>query len=103
MEFGGFGVLINAGFSRWGAIAVDFGSAMIATAGTVSTLYLGTKVQGLSLWLPPICAGIVLHITLSGLMPQLYKETDTRRSMIQLLVMVLGILAIFGVHLLLPE
>ena len=105
MEFGGFGVLINAGFSRWGAIAVNFGSALVATSATALTLWLGSQLQGLSVWLTPLCAAIVLNITLSGLMPQLIRETRFKRSLIIAALVLSGVAAsaIFAVHLFFPE
>jgi len=103
MEFGGFGVLINAGFSRWAAIGINFGSAMVATSGTLLTLWLGSRVQGLSVWLTPLCAAIVLNITLSGLMPQLHKETRWKYSLLQVAIILVGTAAIFTVHCFFPE
>lgn len=103
MEFGGFGVLVNAGFSRWGAIGINLLSAGIAALGTGATLFLGNWMQNAALWLTPLCAGIVLHITLKGLFPQLQAETDSRRSIVQFVVVVAGMLAILAVHQIFPE
>jgi zinc and cadmium transporter len=97
MEFGGFGILINAGFSRWGAILVNFSSGIVAMLGTVLTLWLGSSVQGLSAYLTPVCAGIVFYITAAGLVPQLQKETNPRRSLVQFVVMLVGIAAMVAV------
>jgi hypothetical protein len=75
----------------------------VATGGTALTLWLGNWLQGLSVWLTPLCAAIVLNITLSGLMPQLHKETRWKYSLIQLAIILVGAAAIFTVHCFFPE
>ncbi len=97
MEFGGFGVLVNAGFSRWRAVLVNFLSALVALAGTALTLWLGTTIQWLPALLTPIAAGIVIYITAAGLIPKLQQEKCPRRSAVQFAIMVLGILAMIAV------
>ena len=94
MEFGGFGILVNAGFSKKGAVAVNFGSALVATTGTVLTLWLGSVVQGLAGVMTPFVAGMVLYIAAVGLTPRLQKESGVRNSAIQFAVMVGGVVAL---------
>lgn len=70
MEFGEFGVPVHAGFSRIGAILVNFSSALVALVGTVSILALGSHVKSLPMILTPVGCGLVLYITASGLIPR---------------------------------
>jgi zinc and cadmium transporter len=94
MEFGGFGVLVNAGFSKKAAVIVNFCSALIATAGTVLTLWLGSVIQGLAGYMTPFAGGMVLYIAAVGLIPRLQQEIDPSRSAVQFSVMFAGILAL---------
>jgi zinc and cadmium transporter len=100
MEFGGFGVLVRAGFSRRNAILVNFSSAVVAMVGTVLTLWLGTTIKVLPPVLTPIACGVVLYNVASGLIPQLQKEKNPRRSLVQFLLMLLGLGVMLAVKLL---
>jgi zinc and cadmium transporter len=91
MELSGFGILINAGFRRWTAIFINFASGLVAMVGTVLTLWLGARVQGLSAVLTPLAAGTVIYIVSAGLIPQLHDEHDRKRSLLQLLMITLGL------------
>jgi len=93
MEFGGFGVLVFAGFSRWGAVLINFLSAMVAVLGTVLILWLGSSIAWVPGLLTPLAAGMVIFIAAAGLTPQLLKEPGCGRSVIQLLLMLVGITA----------
>lgn len=96
MELGGFGVLVNAGFKRLTAVFVNMLSGVVALIGTVVTLWLGSEIPGMNTVLTPIGAGTVLYIATVGLMPQLLKEKDARKSRIQFLILLLGVVAMYG-------
>ncbi len=97
MEFGEFGVLLNAGFKRMQAVWVNMVSGVVALMGTVLTLWLGSSVDGLTGILTPIGAGTVVYIAACGLIPQLQKETCPRKSRIQFAIMIAGLLAMYAV------
>lgn len=96
MEFGGFGVLVSAGFSKRAAVLVNFLSGIVALAGTVAVLAFGTMIKSLPVYLTPVGAGIVLYITAAGLIPQLQQEQDRKRSALQVLIMLGGVAAMVG-------
>lgn len=100
MEFGGFGVLVNAGFSRTAAIAINVASGLVAVVGTVVVLLFGSVVTWLPTLFTPVGAGIVLYITASGLIPQLQQERCLRKSAAQFGIMMLGIAAMVAVRIL---
>lgn len=91
MEFGGFGVLMQAGFSRGKAILLNALSGLGALAGTVFTIILGNTVEGVAEVMTPIGAGMVLYLTAAGLIPQMQEEKNAKRSAIQFVVMIVGI------------
>ncbi len=90
-EIGDFGVLIHGGFSRKKALVFNFISALMAVAGVVFTLFLGTRLTGFTQLLIPFTAGGFIYIAGSDLIPELHKETDLKKSGFQLLGLILGI------------
>ncbi len=93
MEFGSFGVLVKAGFSKKGAVLVNLASAGFAMLGTALVLVLGTQVEALAVYLTPICGGMVLYITLTALVPRMLKETNPWRSLLQVAIASIGVVA----------
>ncbi len=90
-EIGDFGVLIHGGFSKNKALFFNFISASAAIAGAILTLFLGTRLVGLTRLLIPFTAGSFLYIAGSDLIPELHKETNLKKSAFQLLGLILGI------------
>jgi zinc and cadmium transporter len=91
MEFGGFGVLVKAGFKPWHAVFINFLSALIALTGTIGVLIADNYFKSLPVYLTPIGAGVVLYLVASGLVPMLQQERDVKRSAIQMSIMGVGI------------
>lgn len=100
MEFGEFGVLINAGFRRKQAVLVNMLSGVVALIGTAFTLWLGSEIPGLDSVLTPIGAGCVIYIATCGLIPQLQKETCARKSKLQFLILLAGLAVMYAVSML---
>lgn len=92
MEFGGFGVLVKAGFKPWQAVFINFLSALVALTGTVGVLIADTYFKALPLYLTPIGAGVVVYLVAAGLVPMLQQERDTKRSLVQISIMGAGVL-----------
>ncbi len=92
MEFGTFGVLVKAGFTKKGAVLVNLSSAGVALIGTILVLVLGSTVKALPVYLTPICGGMVLYITMTSLVPRMLKETNPARSLLQIAIASLGVI-----------
>jgi len=90
-EIGDFGVLIHGGFSKNKALFFNFVSGSAAIAGAILTLFLGTRLAGLTRLLIPFTAGSFIYIAGSDLIPELHKETNLKKSGFQLLGLILGI------------
>ena len=99
-EIGDFGVLLHAGFTKSKAILLNFASALIAILGAILTLAIGKTIENIELILVPIAAGGFIYIAASDLIPELHKETQITKSIIQLIAFILGI-AVMAVLLLL--
>ncbi len=91
MELGGFGVLVNAGFSKGKAVLINFLSGLVAILGTACVLYFGETIKSLPSILTPFGVGVVIYLVASGLVPQLQKEKNSRRALVQTLLMALGV------------
>jgi zinc and cadmium transporter len=90
-EIGDFGVLIHGGFKRNRALMLNFVTALTAIAGTAISLLLGSFVGGLNNFLVPFAMGSFIYIASSDLIPELHKETEPTKSLMQFLTMALGI------------
>lgn len=90
-EIGDFGVLIHAGFSRFQALMANFLSATMAIFGAGLVLLIGSNFGYLIESLVPFTAGGFIYIASADLIPELQKETNLKKSLMQLLGIVIGI------------
>lgn len=95
-EVGDFGVLLQGGFSKAKALFFNFISASLAIIGTIVALLLNVYIEKLDLFLVPFAAGSFIYIAASDLIPELHKETNVWRSLMQLLFFILGLAIMFG-------
>jgi len=90
-EIGDFGVLLHAGYSKKKALFFNFLSALTAILGVVVVLSLSATSASLPGLLLPFTAGGFVYIATADLIPELKKETDLKKSFIQLLGLLLGL------------
>lgn len=90
-EIGDFGLLLHAGYSRAQALMWNFFSALTAFAGAAAGLYLAGAIEGSIPYMVAFAAGNLLYIAGSDLIPELRKTTDARRSIVQLVLVVVGV------------
>ena len=90
-ELGNFFVLLYAGFTKRRALFFNFVSAVFAILGTVISLLVGSSVADFSGVMLPLAAGGFIYIAGSDLVPELNKESNLGKSLMQLLAIGLGI------------
>ena len=90
-EIGDFGVLIHAGYSRTKALWFNFLSALVSIAGLVAVFLLGDEVMVFIPAALAFAAGGFIYIAGSDLVPEVHKTTDPRKSLVQMLCILLGI------------
>ncbi len=90
-EIGDFGVLVRGGFSAKKALFFNFLSAITSIIGAVIALSLAQYAPGIISLLIPIAIGGFIYIAGADLIPELHKEFETRRSLIEILSLILGI------------
>lgn len=93
-EIGDFGILLQGGYTRKKALLLNFATGLIAIFGALMVLFIGQYTAHLTRFLIPFAAGGFIYIAGSDLMPELHKETDSKKSFFQLLTFILGILVI---------
>jgi len=91
-EIGDFGVLIYGGFSKRKALMLNFASAMTAVVGAVIALILNQYIENIEFFLIPLAVGGFIYIAGSDLIPELHKEFTTRKSLLQLVTFLAGVL-----------
>ena len=100
-EIGDFGVLIHGGFKMRKALFMNFLTALTAVVGTVVALSLSIFVENLTLFLLPFAAGGFIYVASTDLIPELHKGSyETKKSLLQLITFVLGILIMLSLVLL---
>jgi zinc and cadmium transporter len=90
-EISEYGVLIYGGYTKKKALLANFLIALTAFAGAIITLSLGS--QKLITFLIPFAAGNFIYIATADLIPELHKHAKFKQSITQLILFVLGILA----------
>lgn len=91
-EIGDFGVMLHGGFSNKKALMLNFLTALSAVVGVLVSFLLISSMQGITMFLVPFAAGTFIYIAGSDLIPELHKEVGIRKSMLQLVVFLLGIM-----------
>ena len=100
-EIGDFGVLVHGGFKKRKALFLNFLTALTAVVGTVVALSLSIFVENLTLFLLPFAAGGFIYVASTDLIPELHKGSyETKKSLLQLITFVLGILIMLSIVLL---
>jgi len=90
-EIGDFGVLLHGGFSKAKALFFNFITALTAVFGAIVSLLIGSYVENITTFLVPFAAGTFIYIAGSDLIPELHKEVEVKKSLLQFISIVLGV------------
>ena len=102
-EIGDFGILLYGGFTKKRALLFNFLSAMVALLGGLIAFILSDTVELFNLFFLAFSGGGFLYIASAELMPELIKEKDLKKSIIQALIFLCGIILIMSLVILLPH
>jgi zinc and cadmium transporter len=89
-EIGDFGVLVYGGLSKKKALTFNFISAITAIMGALATYFL-TYLRSIETLLVPFAAGGFIYIAATDLLPELHKKAHAGESIVQLIVILIGI------------
>ncbi len=102
-EIGDFGVLVYGGFTRYKALLFNFVSALTAVVGVLISNYFSTYVENFVGLFVAFGAGGFIYLAASELIPEIQKEENIGKSIIQFVLFVFGIVLIWSLGLLFPE
>ena len=92
-EVGDFAVLLHSGYTKKRALWLNFLSAILAILGAVMLFALGKYAEISSAFLLPIAAGGFIYIAVADLIPELQKTKEVKYSVLQVIAVISGILA----------
>ncbi len=97
-EVGDFGVLLHGGFKKREAMWFNFLTALFSVLGAVIVLAIGKASALVPQFLIPFTAGGFIYIAASDLIPQIHHHVEKhwRQSVLELVVFVFGIVAMYG-------
>lgn len=90
-EMGNFGSLLYAGFSRSRAIFFNFLSALTAILGAMLVLIINFDAIQITKFLVPFAAGGFIYIASADLIPEIHKNVEVKKSVLQLFFFIIGI------------
>ena len=89
-EIGDFGVLLQGGFSKNKALALNFLTAATSIAGALIALAVSAYIEGSIIFLASFAAGGFIYIAGADLIPELHKKFSVRSSIGQIAALLLG-------------
>jgi len=92
-EISDFGILLHAGYSKIKALWLNFLSALLSVFGAVVALMVGGSSETLTTWLIPVAAGGFIYVALSDLIPEMHKTKHIKYSILQVIAVLVGIVA----------
>ena len=99
-EIGDFAVLIHSGYSKKRALWFNFISALASILGMVVVFIFGNIIDNIALFVVPIAAGGFIYIAIADLIPELQKTKNIKHSLIQLVIIFIGVLSMVALTLL---
>lgn len=94
-EISDFAILVYGGFSKLRALVYNFLTALTAFVGAILTFFYSSYIQNSSTYLMAFTVGGFVYIASADLIPEIQKEKDAGKSMLQLLMLTLGIALIW--------
>jgi len=92
-EIGDFAVLLHSGYAKSRALWLNFLSALCAILGTLAAFVLGQAGEQFTLWVLPVAAGGFIYVAVADLIPELHKTKEVKHSIMQILAVIAGVLA----------
>ncbi len=102
-EIGDFGVLVYGGLTRCKALFLNFSIALTALFGVLLSNSFSSHIENFAGFLIALSAGGFIYLAASELIPEIQKEKNTKKSVVQFVLFVLGILMIWSLGVFFPE
>jgi zinc and cadmium transporter len=102
-EVGDYGILLYGGFTKKKALLFNFFSAMVALLGGLFVFLSSDRVEFFNLFFLAFSGGGFLYLATTELMPELLKQKNVKKSVIQTIIFLIGIILIIILILVLPH
>ncbi|MFX0155929.1 MAG: ZIP family metal transporter [Candidatus Hodarchaeota archaeon] len=102
-EVGDFGILIYGGFVKKKALLFNFASALVALLGGLVAFFLSAQIEFFNFFFLAFSGGGFIYIASTELMPELLKEKNLKKSIIQAFVFLCGVILIMTLVIALPH
>jgi zinc and cadmium transporter len=94
-EVGDFGILIFGGFTKKKALIANFLSAMISMIGGLFGWLMANSLEYFTIYFLAFSGGGFVYLAATELMPEMMKEKDLKKSIVQAVMFLAGIGMIF--------
>jgi len=101
-EIGDFGVLVYGGFTRRRALLFNFVSALTAVAGAVLSSFFSVNIENFVGSLVAFAAGGFIYLAASELIPEMQREKDFMKSVVQFVLFICGLVLIWSLGVVFP-
>lgn len=102
-EIGDFGILVYGGFTRYRALFVNFLSALTAVGGALISNHFSVYMVNFVGLLIAFGAGGFIYLAASELIPEMQKEENIGKSVVQFVMFLFGIFLIWSLGLIFAE
>ena len=97
-ELGNFLVLLHSGFSKSRALFWNIVSSCATLVGAVVAYFAIKSFEQYSLIFLCVAASSMMYVAIADLIPGLHKRTSLKESLLQIMLIVLGVTSIWLVH-----
>ena len=94
-EIGDFVILIYGGWSKLKALVINFLTALTAVLGALFAYFYSGFISNSSIYLTSFAIGGFIYIAGTDLIPEIQKEKNIRKSYIQFILLIFGVLLIW--------
>ncbi|MHA1792587.1 MAG: ZIP family metal transporter [Promethearchaeota archaeon] len=102
-EIGDYGILIFGGFSSKKALIFNFISALFSLLGGFLALFFSGTIESFKASFLAFAGGGFIYISAAELMPEIIKEKNLKKSVIQAAIFIVGIITIYLFIILMPH
>ncbi|UCE95996.1 MAG: ZIP family metal transporter [Candidatus Bathyarchaeota archaeon] len=102
-EMGDYGILVYGGFKRRQALMLNFIVALMVVLGGISAFFFIGMVETLSGLLIALAAGGFIYLAASELIPELHKEKNMKKSVVQFAIFIIGVTLMWLLGVIFPE
>lgn len=92
-------ILLHSGLKKSKAILFNLYASLSMIAGAILAFYLVDSVNELLPTLLAFAASSMIYVAISDLIPGLHKKTESKESVLQILMILIGVTIIYIIHL----